>query len=145
MEILLVEDSLLDARVTILALERCNIHHRVTLVRNLDEAERFVKQSDVFRQAPRPDLILLDLLLPDGKGIDLLRKLRSITELSDIPVVVLTGSGDAENRNVCSSLRVDDYIAKPVDEDKFLRVVREHKRLLVFGAPTLNLNNLARA
>ncbi|QDS90416.1 Response regulator rcp1 [Rosistilla ulvae] len=137
MEILLVEDGLLDARVTILALGRCSIHHRVTLVRSISEALAFVRQEGVFRRAPQPDLVLLDLLLPDGKGTDLLRDLRQMPNLSEVPVVVLTASGDPENRTICSTLKVDDYIEKPVDEDKFLRVVREHKRLLVFGARAL--------
>ena len=137
MEILLVEDALLDAKITIMALERCGIHHRVTLVRSIDEARRFLLRSDVFRRAPRPDLILLDLLLPDAMGTDLLRDLRRMPELTDIPVVVLSASDDAESKTQCTSLHVDDYIEKPVDEDKFLRVVREHKRLIVFGAKPL--------
>lgn len=140
MEILLVEDGLLDARVTILALGRCSIHHRVTLVRSIEEAREFVRREGVFRRAPQPDLILLDLLLPDGKGTDLLRDLRQMQGLSDVPVVVLTASGDSENRSICSTLSVDDFIEKPVDEEKFLRVVREHKRLLVFGARSLREN-----
>ena len=134
MEVLLVEDSLIDARVTMLALKRCNIHHRVSLVRTAAEAKQFLNREGVFRRAPRPDLVLLDLLLPDEMGTDLLHEVRQTEEIHDTPVVVLSASGDAESKDRCESLHVDDYIEKPVDEAKFLRVVHEHKRLIVFGA-----------
>lgn len=134
MEVLLVEDSLIDARVTMLALKRCNIHHRVSLVRTASEARRFLNREGIFRRAPRPDLVLLDLLLPDEMGTDLLHEVRETEEINDTPVVVLSASGDAESKDRCESLQVDDYIEKPVDEAKFLRVVHEHKRLIVFGA-----------
>jgi two-component system, chemotaxis family, response regulator Rcp1 len=139
MEILLVEDGLLDARVTIHALRRCGIHHRLTLVRTVGEAEAFLRRTGIFARAPRPDLVLLDLLLPDGDGVDLLRTIREQPALQALPVVVLTASDDWSNREVCHALQVDDYITKPVDEAKFLRVIREHKRLMVFGDSALPL------
>ena len=93
----------------------------------------FVRREAVFARAPRPDLILLDLLLPDGDGIDVLRGIRELPSVGQVPVVVLTASDDESDRRSCESLSIDDYIQKPVDEEKFLRVIREHKRLLVFG------------
>ena len=141
MEILLVEDGLLDARVTIHALRRCGIHHRLTLVRTAGEALMFVRREAVFARAPRPDLILLDLLLPDGDGIDVLRGIRELPSVGQVPVVVLTASDDESDRRSCESLSIDDYIQKPVDEEKFLRVIREHKRLLVFGENVVAATN----
>lgn len=133
MEILLVEDGLMDARMTIHALRRSGVHHRLTLVRTAEEALAFVNREAVFARAPRPDLVLLDLVLPDGDGIDVLRGIRQSQGVTPIPVVVLTASDDADDRQSCESLLIDNYITKPVDEEKFLRVIRDHKRLLIYG------------
>ena len=70
MEILLVEDGLTDARVTIFALRRSQVFHRLTLVRSVKEAIQFLNKEGVFARAPSPDLILLDMMLPDGFGVD---------------------------------------------------------------------------
>lgn len=134
MEILLVEDGLMDANITIHALRRSMVHHRLTLVRSAGEAIRFLKQEGVFGRAPVPDLLLLDLCLPDGDGLDIVSEMRSFSErCASIPIVVLTSSDDDETRQRCEVLRIDDFISKPVDEEQFLRVVREHKRLLTFS------------
>jgi two-component system, chemotaxis family, response regulator Rcp1 len=135
MEILLIEDGLLDARITIEALRRCSIHHRLTLVRSVAEAIAFLQRDGVFARAPQPNLVLLDLLLPDGDGISILKHVRSQEATADIPVVVLTAAEDDEFRTACEALSVDNYISKPVDEEKFMRVIREHKRLMLFDTP----------
>ena len=64
MEILLVEDGLVDARLAIGALRQGGFRHRLTLVRDGEEALEFIYQRGKFAQVPRPDLILLDLMLP---------------------------------------------------------------------------------
>ena len=64
MEVLLVEDGLMDARVTIHALRRSGVHHRLTLVRRIEEAIQFLNRETIFARAPRPDLLLLDVNLP---------------------------------------------------------------------------------
>ena len=128
MEILLVEDSLVDARMTIEALRRGNIQHRMTLMRDGAEAMDFLNQEGVFARAPRPDLILLDLLLPKKSGMDVLSEVKSDYSLKDIPIVILTNSKDEEDRLKCELLHVDSYITKPVDLPKFLGVVRDLKR-----------------
>lgn len=138
MEILLVEDGLMDARVTIHALRRSHIHHRLTLVRTVAEAIQFLKRDGVFGRAPRPDLLLLDMMLPDGTGVEILESMNSIQEgAMKTTVVVLTASDDAEIKRRCDELGVHDYIQKPVHEDEFLRVVREHKRLMIHSTPML--------
>ncbi len=136
MEVLLVEDGLLDAQVTLAALKHCGIHHRVTLIRTVDESRKFLGREGIFARAPAPDLILLDLLLLDGEGTDVLRFIRDNSETSEIPVVVLSASQDESDRTLCQSLHVDDFITKPFDVEQFLRVVHEHRRLHMFGAAT---------
>lgn len=128
MEILLVEDSLMDARVTIEALRGGNVQHRLTLVRDGVEAIQFLRQEGRFARAPRPDLILLDLMLPKKTGLEVLSELRDDFELQQIPVVVLTASDDEEDKTRCSFFDVNSYITKPVNLDKFLGVIKELKR-----------------
>ena len=138
MEILLVEDGLTDARVTIHALRRSQIHHRLTLVRTVNEALMFLRCESVFRLAPHPDLLLLDMNLPDGSGVDILEAMLGMgEEIAKTTVVVLTASDDESIRRRCSELEVHDYITKPVHENKFLRVVREHKQWLIESTPML--------
>jgi two-component system, chemotaxis family, response regulator Rcp1 len=138
MEILLVEDGLMDAKITIHALRRSMVHHRLTMVRTRAEAIQFLKREGVFSRVPVPDLLLLDLCLPDGDGLDIVEEMRGFPDRrAATPVVVLTSSDDSATRQRCASMKIDDFITKPVDEDQFLRVVREHKRLLMFSQSTL--------
>ncbi len=138
MEILLVEDGLVDAKITIHALRRSMVHHRLTMVRTTAEAIQFLNREGVFGRAPAPDLLLLDLCLPDGDGLEIVKAMRAFSDRrAATPVVVLTSSDDTETRQRCTSMNVDDFITKPVDEEQFLRVVREHKRLLMFSQTPL--------
>ena len=138
MEILLVEDGLMDAKITIHALRRSLVHHRLTLVRTTAEAVQFLKREGIFGRAPAPDLLLLDLCLPDGDGLDIVTAMRAFPDRrATTPVVVLTSSDDSETRQRCDSMKIDDFITTPVDEEQFLRVVREHKRLLMFSQSPL--------
>lgn len=125
MEVLLVEDSLTDARLTIAALQNGRIKHRLTLVRDGQEALDFLHRAGHFARAPRPDVILLDLLLPKKNGLDVLDDVRHDEELQTIPVVVLTSSTEEEDRLRSEALGVASYVTKPVDIDKFLHVLRE--------------------
>ncbi len=127
MEILLVEDSLIDARLTIRALRRGGLQHRLTLILDGDEAMEFLLQEGRFRQAPRPDLILLDLLLPHKSGLDILQDLRGNPQLSDIPVVILTASEDHETRERVEALQVEHFLRKPVNFDRFFEMVKQLK------------------
>ncbi len=128
MEILLVEDGLVDARLTIGALQHGGFRHRLTLVRDGEEALEFIFQHGKFAQAPRPDLILLDLMLPRKSGLEVLNEVKSHEGLKDIPVVVMTASDAEEDKLQCDSLKVDGYIIKPVNMEKFLDLVRMLKK-----------------
>ena len=127
MEILLVEDSLLDAKLTIRALQKGGLQHRLTLIRDGEEALEFLFKNGRFSQAPRPDLILLDLCLPKKDGIDVLTEMRRDYELKDIPVVVLTATGDESTKARVELYHVEYYITKPVNFDKFLDAVKKLK------------------
>ena len=128
MEILLVEDNLLDARVTIEALRKGQIQHRMTYIPDGAEAMEFLHREGRFARAPQPDLILLDLHLPKKDGLEVLAELKRDPRLSRGPVVVLTASEVAADRQRCEEFAVDSYITKPVNLEKFLDVVRQLKR-----------------
>ena len=125
MEILLVEDSLASARLTIGALNKSEVVHRLTWLANGDEASEFVSQEGKYRHAPKPDLILLDLSLPGRDGKEILALVRNTQHLRDTPVVVLTGT---EKKFRPCSMDVEGYLTKPIDLEQFLKLVRELKR-----------------
>ncbi len=131
MEILLIEDSLMDAQVTINALRDGQIKHRLTLVRDGDEALEFLNRQGRFTRAPRPDIILLDLNLPKRGGLEVLDEVRADYQLRNIPVVVLTASDDEDVKSRCEQSEVESYITKPVNLQKFLDVVKQVKRYLL--------------
>ena len=128
MEILLVEDSLMSARLTMGALRKGNVPHRLTWLTDGGEALEFLHRRGKYRQAPRPDLILLDLGLPGRDGREVLAEVRATEELKDIPVVVLTASTDEEIKAQTERLQVESYLTKPVDLEKFQRLVTQLSR-----------------
>ncbi len=127
MEILLVEDSLVDARLTMEALRRGGIKHRLTIVRDGVEAMQFLHQEDRFARAPRPDLILLDLQLPKKDGREVLDEVKVDLNLQSIPVVILSASQAHEDLLRGEMLRVEGYLVKPVDLEKFVQLIRQLK------------------
>jgi two-component system, chemotaxis family, response regulator Rcp1 len=128
MEILLVEDSLSDARLTIETLKEGPVHHRLTLVRDGQEALDFLHHDGAFAYAPRPDLILLDLHLPKKDGREVLDAIKHDETLRRIPVVVLTVSKENEEQLRSEHLQVESYLIKPVDVAQFLDVVKQLNR-----------------
>ncbi len=127
MEILLVEDSLSDAALTMNALEQGGVKHRMTLIRDGEEALEFLRRKGKFARAPRPDLILLDLNLPKVDGREVLGEVRGDSGLCSIPVVVITGSKEYEDELRSQQLAVESFLTKPVDMPKFLSLVKELK------------------
>lgn len=125
MEILLVEDSLTAARLAIGALKKGPVPHRLTWLTDGVEAADFLYRRGRFAQAPRPDLVLLDLTLPNKDGRELLAEIKSEDELKTIPVVVLTSSTDEEDIAHTQLLQVESYMTKPVDIEKFLKLIRD--------------------
>ena len=128
MEVLLIEDSLVDARLTMGALQRGEIRHHMTLVRNGQEALEFLFHRGIFARAPRPDLVLLDLHLPFKNGLEVLGEIRNSDALRTVPVVVLTSSDEAEDRLQCEQQEVDGFLKKPVHINEFLELVRTLRR-----------------
>lgn len=128
MEILLVEDDVLQARLTIEAVRLGDFLHRTTLVCDGQEALDFVFQRGMFCHAPRPDLILLDLRLPKIDGLDVLTEIKADGDLNSIPVVIMTSSQDEHDRLICEEHAVEAFLVKPIDREKFLSLLTQLKQ-----------------
>jgi two-component system, chemotaxis family, response regulator Rcp1 len=126
MEILLVEDSLVSARIAMGALKNGQVQHRMTWLTDGQEALDFLSKRGLYARAPRPDLILLDLGLPSRDGREVLAEIKSNDDLANVPVVVLT-SESYEDFQGSEPIEVEGYMTKPVQLDKFLTLVKELK------------------
>lgn len=123
-EILLVEDNPGDVRLTREAFKEGKIINTLHVARDGVEAIEFLRKENGGGGRPRPDLILLDLNLPRRNGRDVLREIKGDARLRRIPVVVLTTSKADEDVLKAYDLHANCYIAKPVDLDRFIEVVR---------------------
>ncbi len=122
--VLLVEDNPGDARLTMEALSEGKIKINLTHVEDGVQAMAALKQEGEYANTPRPDLILLDLNLPQKDGREVLEEFKSIPELANIPVVVLTTSQSEEDIARSYDLKANCFISKPVDFDDFVRVIK---------------------
>lgn len=123
-EILLVEDNPGDVRLTIEALKDGKMRNNMHVVGDGVEALAFLHREAKYADAPRPDLILLDLNLPKKDGREVLAEIKSDKNLKHIPVVVLTTSEAEEDILKAYGLNANCYITKPVDLDQFFKVVK---------------------
>jgi CheY-like chemotaxis protein len=114
LEVLLVEDSPGDIRLTREAFREANQSIRLHVAADGLEAIAFLRKEGVHAQAPRPNLILLDLNLPRMDGREVLAKIKQDDGLKTIPIVILTTS-EAESDIVKSyQLQANCYLSKPV-------------------------------
>lgn len=124
-DVLLVEDDPGDELMTREAFEDNKIGNTLHVVRDGEEALDFLYRRGNYQDAPRPDLILLDLNLPKYDGRQVLERVKSDADLTDIPVVVLTTSAAEEDILRSYKLHANAYVTKPVDLDQFIRAVRQ--------------------
>src|ERR1700685_2470257 len=123
-EVLLVEDSAGDVRLTREAFKDAKVHINLHVVSDGAEAMTFLERGGRHADAPRPDLILLDLNLPKKDGREVLAKIRESPTLKTIPVVILTTSASEADILRSYRLHANCYITKPVGLDGFLKVVK---------------------
>ena len=124
-QILLVEDDPGDVLITREAFAENKVRNQLSVVTDGEAAMSFLHREQGFADAPRPDLILLDLNLPRKAGHEVLAEIKSDTDLQRIPVVVLTTSDAEEDILRSYDLHANAYVTKPVDFDRFLGVVRQ--------------------
>jgi CheY-like chemotaxis protein len=126
-EMLLVEDNPGDARLAIEALKDAKVHNNLSWVQDGVEAMAFLRREGEYSDAPRPDVILLDLNLPKKDGREVLADVKADDDLRRIPVVILTVSGAEEDIVKTYNLHANCYIRKPIDLDQFIEVVKAIK------------------
>ncbi len=123
-EILLVEDNPGDVRLTQEALKESKIRNNLSIVKDGVDALAFLRREGIYQNAPRPDIILLDLNLPRKDGREVLHEIKEDDILKRIPVVILTTSDDEHDILVSYNLHANCYITKPVDLAQFVRIIK---------------------
>jgi len=123
-DILLVEDNPGDSRLAFEALKESKLRNKLHVVMDGIEAMDFLYKRGKHVQAPRPDLILLDLNLPKKDGREVLAEIKSDPELKRIPVVILTISKAEEDVLKSYNLHANCFITKPLDLNQFVTVVK---------------------
>ena len=123
-EILMVDDSMGDVRLAQEALKEARVRNRLSVVHDGEQAMAFLRREDGYGDAPRPDLVLLDLNMPRMDGREVLAQIKGDPDLRSIPVVILTSSEAERDISGAYELQANCYITKPVDLDQFITVVR---------------------
>jgi CheY-like chemotaxis protein len=123
-EILLVEDNPGDVRLMQESFKESKVRNTLHVIRDGVEALAFLRGGGEYADAPRPDLVLLDLNLPKKDGREVLAEIKEDPDLKRIPVVVLTISKAEEDILKSYNLHANCYITKPIDLEQFLGVVK---------------------
>lgn len=123
-EILLVEDNPGDVRLTVEVMKESKVHNKIHVAEDGVEALAFLRKQGKYKDACRPDMVLLDLNLPRKDGREVLAELKADDDLKRIPVVVLTTSRAEQDIVKTYNLHANAYICKPVDLNQFINVVK---------------------
>ncbi|MGZ4976582.1 MAG: response regulator [Methylobacter sp.] len=123
-EFLLVEDNPGDVRLTCEALTESKVKNNLSIVGDGLEAMAFLHREGKYADAPRPDVILLDLNLPKKNGLEVLAEIKADSSLRRIPVVIITSSEAEQDVLKTYDLHVNCYVNKPVDLEQFIKVVQ---------------------
>jgi two-component system, chemotaxis family, response regulator Rcp1 len=123
-DILLVEDNEADVRLTQEVLSESKVQNNLTVARDGMEALACLRKQGKFKNAARPDVILLDLNLPIKDGRELLAEIKEDQNFKSIPVVILTTSKAEDDILKTYKLHANCYITKPINLDRFVTVVR---------------------
>jgi CheY-like chemotaxis protein len=125
--ILLVEDSLRDAELTIAALQKQSLANEIIHVRDGAEALDYLHRRGQYaaRTTLEPAVVFLDLKMPRVDGLEVLNEIKSDDGLRTIPVVMLTSSREEADLVRSYKLGVNAYVVKPVSFQAFVDAVRE--------------------
>jgi two-component system, chemotaxis family, response regulator Rcp1 len=133
--ILLVEDNEGDIILTTEAFKDMQLENKISIVRDGEEALQFLRKQDSYADATTPQLILMDINLPGMDGKELLEVIKKDPELKEIPVVMLTSSAADADISECYDKHVNWYITKPIDYDKYTKVMHEIEAFYVSFVP----------
>ena len=121
---LLVEDNPGDVRLTQEALKSHKVQNNLHVVTDGEEAMAFLRKQGKYKDAPRPDIILLDLNLPKKDGREVLAEIKSDQNLKTIPVVIISSSEAEQDIIKSYDLNANCYVTKPVNFDQFIKAVQ---------------------
>jgi two-component system, chemotaxis family, response regulator Rcp1 len=133
-DVLLVEDDPADAQLTLTALRDPDSWHEVYVVPDGEEALAFLRRGGDHTDAPRPDIVLLDLSLPRVNGYQVLEAMKADPVLRRIPVVAISGSGRAIDIARAYDAQISAYLIKPTSVTKYLAAIRSMKELWFHAA-----------
>ncbi len=122
---LLVEDNPDDVVITQRALKKGLIRNKLYVVRDGEEALKFFRKKGVYKDAPTPALVLLDLKMPKLDGFEVLKEIKGDNDLKSIPIIVLTTSERDKDIERAYELGCNNYILKPVNFENFIKTVVE--------------------
>lgn len=123
-QILLVEDNPGDVRLTQEALLGARVANELHVVGDGEEAIEYLRRRGRYVDAPRPDIVLLDLNLPRLDGREVLMDIKGDPDLAKIPIIILTSSSAERDIHSAYELHANCYISKPVDFTEFIEAVR---------------------
>ena len=125
--ILMVEDDPKDVELTLTALEDYNLANEVVVTRDGQQALDYLHCRGEYKTRSRdnPAVMLLDLKLPKVDGLEVLKQVKSDSDLRVIPVVVLTSSKEEKDMVASYKLGVNAYVVKPVDFHEFVNAIKE--------------------
>ena len=126
-KILLVEDNQNDLELTLEALSEQNLGNRVVSVNDGVEAMEYLLYEGPYagREKENPAVILLDIKMPRMDGTEVLKAVKSNSELKYIPIVMLTSSREEPDLQKCYNYGVNAYVVKPVNFKDFMEAVKE--------------------
>jgi chemotaxis family two-component system response regulator Rcp1 len=127
--VLIVEDNEADSHLTTTALRDARIANEVHIVKDGEDAIGYLKREGPYRNAIRPDLVLLDLNLPRKDGFQVLETMKADARLKNIPVVVVSGSDRSSDIARAYDLQVAAYLVKPSNVDEYFSAIRAIKEL----------------
>lgn len=123
--ILMIDDDAGDTLMAKEAIEQSDLQTKLHITHDGIEAMAFLTNDGKYADAPRPDLILLDLNMPRMDGHEVLTWLKNQPSLKNIPVIILTTSDASQDVEECYNKQANCFITKPIDLDEFTRVINE--------------------
>jgi CheY-like chemotaxis protein len=126
-EVLIVEDNEADTYLTATALRDARIANHIDTVADGEQAIAFLRHEGCYANAPRPDMILLDLNLPLKDGFEVLAEMKADPHLRTIPVIVVTGSDREADIARAYDAQISAYLVKPVNVDEYFAAIRAMK------------------
>ncbi len=118
--ILLAEDDHVDIMIVRRAFKQLNVLNELVVAKNGEEVIRYLDDPKM----PVPCLIILDINMPKMNGLECLKKLKQLSVYNNIPVFMLSSSGEQQDVDISFARGISGYILKPIEFDEFLRSIK---------------------